>query len=214
MEKASAWRIKKASFHDIDYGANYILLHEAKQVGVQQLIYNSAFKAEEQPKLAYFRAHADFSEVLQATGNNYTILQPTALFSAFDDVVAMARKGQIGSLGSGDNKSNPFYEEDLAKLAVQCIGKPSSIVPVGGMRVYSRLELVQLACKAAGYTGAIRSLPFGVVHLLLPLLRPFSRNMYDKMAFLVAVPAEDCVAPAVGKMTLEEYFNLSPKLTA
>ncbi|MFD3000946.1 SDR family oxidoreductase [Pontibacter toksunensis] len=144
------------SFHDIDYSANFNLLQEAKQAGVQQFIYISAFRAEEHPELAYFKAHAGFSDELQKSGISYSILQPTALFSAFDEVVTMARKGQIGSLGAGDKKTNPIYEGDLAKLAVQHIDTPSAIVPVGGKHFYSRLELVQLACKVAGYTGAIR----------------------------------------------------------
>lgn len=204
----------KGIFHDIDFGANYNLLQEAKQAGVRQFIYISAFKAEEHPELVYFKAHADFSEELRKSGISFIILQPTALFSAFDEVVTMARKGQIGSLGSGDKKTNPVYERDLAKLAVQCIGKASATIPVGGNRIYTRLELVQLACKAAGYTGAIRSIPFSIINLVIPLLMPFSRNFYDKISFLVAVSAEDCLAPAVGELTLEEYLGLVPRQTA
>ncbi|WP_162054824.1 NAD(P)H-binding protein [Pontibacter pamirensis] len=204
----------RGSFHDIDFCANYSLLQEAKQAGVQQFIYISAFKAEQYPKLAYFKAHADFSEELRKSGISYRILQPTALFSAFDEVVAMARKGLIGSLGDGHYKTNPVFEGDLAKVAVQCIGQAAATIPIGGKSLYSRLELIQLACKAADYPGAIRSVPLGVVNTMLPMLRLFSRNLFDKVAFLVAVSSEDCVAPFVGEYTLEEYFGLATEKSA
>ena len=202
----------KASFHDIDFSANYNLLQEAKfSAGVKQFIYTSAFGAANHPSLAYFKAHADFAEALKASGLAYTILEPTALYSAFDEVVSMARKGQIGNLGAGDKLTNPIYEGDLAEVAIQSIGKPSQVIPVGGQQVYSRLELVQLACKVAGYKGKIPSVPFGVVKAMLPLVKLYSRNMYDKLAFLVAVSEIDCVAPKRGTHTLEAYFNLTAK---
>ncbi|RDV16668.1 SDR family NAD(P)-dependent oxidoreductase [Pontibacter diazotrophicus] len=204
----------QGSFQDIDFGANYNLLQEAKQAGVQQFVYISAFKAEQYPELAYFKAHADFSDELRKSGISYSILQPTALFSAFDEVVEMARKGMIGSLGDGHYKTNPVFEGDLAKVAVQCIGQAAATIPIGGKKLYSRLELIQLACKAADYSGAIRSVPLGVVNPMLPLLRPFSRNLYDKLAFLVAVSSEDCIAPLVGEYTLEEYFGLATEKIA
>jgi uncharacterized protein YbjT (DUF2867 family) len=201
----------KGSFRDIDYAANLNLLQEAKKAGVRQFVYISAFAAEEHPELAYFKAHADFSEALKNSGISYTILQPTALFSAFDEVVAMARKGRIGCLGAGDKKTNPVYEGDVASVAVQSIGHKPEIIPLGGSRFYSRLALIELACKAAGYTGAIPKVPFGLVKTLLPLLKYMDRNLYDKVAFMAAVSAADCLAPPVGKLTLEEYFGLVPE---
>ena len=126
-------------------------------------------------------------------------------------MVMMARKGEIGSLGTGDKKTNPIYEGDLAKVAVQSVGQPSSVQPIGGRRIYTHLDLVQLACKAAGYSGSIRSVPFGLVNLMLPLLKLLSRNLYDKVAFLVTILAEDCIAPQIGDLALEEYFGLSSR---
>lgn len=204
----------KTGFHDVDFTANYNLLQEAKRAGVKQFIYTSAFGAADHPNLAYFKAHADFTEALKASGLAYTILEPTALFSAFDVVVSMARKGQIGNLGAGDKLTNPIYEGDLAEVAVQSIGRPSQVIPVGGQKVYSRLELVQLACRAAGHTGKIPSVPFGVVKAMLPLVKLYSRNMHDKLAFLVAVSEIDCIAPKIGTHTLEAYFNLTAREAA
>ncbi|GAB3538431.1 hypothetical protein GCM10027443_33350 [Pontibacter brevis] len=105
----------RSSFYDIDYGANFNLLLEAKKAGVQQFFYISAFKAEEHPELAYFKAHADFSEALMKSGISYSILQPTALFSAFDEVVALARKGMMALWETAIIKQTCFMKETLPK---------------------------------------------------------------------------------------------------
>lgn len=204
----------KAGFFDIDFKANSNLLQEAQRAGAYQFIYTSAFSATQNPHLAYFKAHADFAEALKASGLRYTILEPTALFSALDEVVSMARKGQVGSLGAGDKLTNPIYEGDLAQVAVQHIGQHSQVIPLGGHKVYTRLELIRIACQAAGHKGKIPSVPFGVVKAMLPLVKLFSRNLFDKLAFLVAVSEVDCVAPKVGTHTLEGYFNLPQPQTA
>ncbi|GAB3196518.1 uncharacterized protein YbjT (DUF2867 family) [Pontibacter aydingkolensis] len=120
----------------------------------------------------------------------------------------MARKGQIGSLGVGDKLTNPIYKGDLAQVAVQSIGQPSEIIPLGGQKMYSRLELIRIACQAAGHKGKIPLVPFGVVKSMLPLVKLFNRNMFDKIAFLVAVSEVACVAPKVGSHMLKAYFSL------
>ena len=201
------------SFQDIDYRANLNLLQEAQKCGVKQFIYVSAFGAEQFANLAYFKAHADFEEELRNCGISYTVLQPVALFSAFEDVVSMARKGRIGSLGKGDKKTNPIYEGDVAKVAVSCIGQPSQTLPLGGRTTYTRLELMKIACEAAGYCGKIPEIPFDFVEPLLPFVRMLSRSLYDKIALMVAVSKVDCIAPPAGELSMEEYFELDAALS-
>lgn len=202
------------SFQEIDYKANLNLLHEASNASVQQFVYVSAFGARQYPGLAYFKAHADFEKSLCSSGLNFTILQPVALFSAFEELVAMARKGKVASLGNGTKKTNPIFEGDVAKVAVSAIGQPDQVIPLGGKRFYTRRELVQIACEAAGYTGKIMEVPFKFIDSLLPLARLLSRSLYDKLALMVAVSKADCIAPALGELSLEEYFELETQLSA
>ncbi|WP_018477749.1 SDR family oxidoreductase [Pontibacter roseus] len=201
------------SFQEVDYQANLNLLQEAKQAGASQFIYISAFGAEEHRHLAYFKAHADFSDALKASGITYSILQPTALFSIFEEIMAFARRGRVAALGAGDKRTNPIFEGDVAKAVVSSIGQPNQVIPLGGKRTYTRLELVQIACEAARYVGRIPKLPFHFVEPLLPMVKVVSRSLYDKLAFMLAVTKEDCIAPAFGELTLEEYFELEPQLS-
>ncbi|WP_299700073.1 SDR family oxidoreductase [uncultured Pontibacter sp.] len=201
------------SFHDIDYKANLNLLGEAKQAGVKQFIYISTFGVDKFPGLAYFKAHADFEKALKQSGLSYTILQPVALFSAFEEMMNLARRGRFGQLDIGEKLVNPVYDGDVAKIAVDHIGQPSQTIPIGGPCTYTRQELTQMVCEAAGYTGRLPEIPFEYVDSLLPFVRLLSRGLYDKLAFMVAVSKVDCVAPAVGQHSLETYFELETTLS-
>ncbi|MBD1396340.1 SDR family oxidoreductase [Pontibacter sp. JH31] len=200
------------SFLDIDYKANLNLLGEAQKAGVSQFIYISVYGADRYASLAYFKAHNDFENALRSSGISYTILQPVALFSALDELVYMARKGRVGFFGKGDKTVNPIYEGDVAKVAVSCIGQANQTLPLGGKLTYSRRELIHIACEAVGYSGRISEIPFELVEPLLPFVRLMSRSLYDKIAYMLAVSKDDCIAPAVGDHSLEEYFELESAL--
>ncbi|MCX2739148.1 SDR family oxidoreductase [Pontibacter anaerobius] len=203
----------RSSFHEIDFQANYNLLQEAKTAGVQQFIYISAFTAEQHPALAYFKAHANFSEALKHSGINYIIIQPTALFSAFNEMAAMARKGKLGVIGGGDKSTNPVFEGDVAKVILESIGSRNQVIPLGGKKVYTRLEIANLVAKAVNYRGKTMHAPKAIVLILLPLLKLFNRNLYHKLAFLTEVSTRDCVAPQIGAHSLEAYFKLPEEQT-
>ena len=196
----------RASYHDINYTANCRLLEEAKRSGVKKFIYVSAFKAEQLTHLAYFRAHHEFSEVLRSSGIDYAIIQPTAFFSAFDDVLVQAHKGRLACPGRGECRTNPIHQDDLATLCVDAIANSRTLIPVGGPGVYTRYALLELASRAAGRPRRIPRIPLELVNIFLPITRIFNRNMYDTLAFYMAVSSTDILAPQAGGRTLEEYF--------
>lgn len=195
------------SFQEIDYQANYNLLQEAKAAGVAQFMYISAFTAEEHPDLAYFKAHADFSEALIQSGLNYAVLQPTALFSVFKEMKVMAQKKMLGVIGKGDKQTNPVSERDVAITAVANIGSNSVVVAIGGQHVYTRHELARLVAHAAGYGGKVMHVPEVLVKAFLPLVRPINKNLFDKLAFMAEVSTRHCVAPRLGNDSLEAYLQ-------
>ncbi|TXK36961.1 NAD(P)H-binding protein [Pontibacter qinzhouensis] len=202
----------KATFRDVDFLANLNLLAEAEKAGVQQFLYISAFAAAHYPHLAYFKAHADFAEVLKQSPINHTILEPTALFSAFKEKTALASKGLIGHIGKGDKRINPVYEGEVACASVAAIGQPPQVIAIGGRRIYTRSGLIRLSCKLAGHKGLVPKIPYFVLMLVMPVIKLLQRNLYDKMAFFVEVNKEDFLAPPLGVLTLEEYFELEKQV--
>ncbi|WP_187264078.1 SDR family oxidoreductase [Pontibacter beigongshangensis] len=200
-----------ATFREIDFLANLNLLGEAEKSAVSQFIYISAFSASQYPHLAYFKAHADFSEALKQSPISKIILEPTALFAGFREQVELASRGLIGYVGGPDRRVNPVYEGEVAKAAVAAIGLPSQVIPIGGKRVYTRSRLIRLYCKTAGYKGLVPTIPSFLIKAAMPLLKLVQRNLYDKLSFYLALTKEDFLAPPLGVLTLEEYFELEPQ---
>lgn len=197
----------RQSFRQIDLEANSHILSEAVKSGVKKFIYVSAFSSEQYPHLEYFSVHHQFSEKLKASGLDYAIIKPPALFSAFLDLVDMAKKGMLVTMGAGDKLTNPIYEGDLAAICIQAIQQPNAVIEAGGKEVLSRHQINEIIQQAVNPTKKVRKIPLGLVTSGLPLLKPFSRNLYDKMAFFTAVMQHDTVAPALGETRLKDYIH-------
>lgn len=132
------------TFKQVDYDANKNILDEAIKTGIKKFIYISAFHSEKYLHLEYFKVHHDFSELLLKSGIDYSIIKPPAIFSAFIDMIEMAKKGQLVNIGEGDKKTNPIYEGDLAKITVDASNKQNSIIEAGGKTIYTRKQLNEI----------------------------------------------------------------------
>jgi uncharacterized protein YbjT (DUF2867 family) len=201
----------KPGFYDIDFKANNSILEEAKKSGVKKFVYVSALGAENYLHLNYFKVHHDFSEALIQSGINYSIIKPPAIFCAFIDVIAMAKKGQLMHIGAGDKKTNPIYEGDLAKVCVDSINHTNKIVEAGGKKVYTRKELNQIIQEAVKPGKKIGTMPLFMLKMGLPMLKLANKNTYDKFAFYTEVLLHDVIAPQIGEMKFEEYVKLKTK---
>lgn len=129
------------SFYEIDYLLNKVILAESLVAGIEKFIYISAFHSKKYKNIAYFEAHYRFEQILKVSGLNYSIVKPTALFSAFLDLVEMAKKGQLFNLGKGDKLTSPIFEGDLSSIIISCIKDDNNVVEVGGKTIYSRKKI-------------------------------------------------------------------------
>ncbi|AHM58738.1 NAD-dependent epimerase/dehydratase [Flammeovirgaceae bacterium 311] len=197
----------KQTFHEVDFMGNANVLQEAQASGVKKFIYVSAFHSERYLHLNYCKVHHDFAELLQRSGINYSIIKPPAVFSAFVDMIEMAKKGRLITIGAGDKKTNPIYEGDLAKVCVDSIKHPKAVIEVGGKMIYTRHELNELVQNAVNPKKKVRHIPPGLMITALPLIRLFDKNMYDKFSFFIEVTQQDTVAPQLGEMRFEDYIR-------
>ncbi|HVF81582.1 MAG TPA: SDR family oxidoreductase [Flavisolibacter sp.] len=197
----------KPSFTDIDFTANSYILEEAVRSGVKKFVYVSAFHAEKYPQLEYFKVHHDFSEKLKQSGIDYSIIKPPALFSAYLDVIEMAKKGWAINIGAGDKKTNPVHEGDVAKICLHSINQSNVVIEAGGKLIYTRKELNEIIQKEAAPNKKVKNVPASVVKFLLPVLRIFDKNMYAKVAFFLQVLQHDTIAPRVGESGFEAYIK-------
>lgn len=198
----------KPTFNEIDFDGNSAILEQALKSKVSKFVYVSAFQSEIYQHLNYFKVHHDFSEKLKASGIDYSIVKPPAIFCAFKDVIDMARKGKVMNIGSGDKKTNPIYEGDLARVVVGSIPLSNQEIEAGGKNVYTRRQLNEIIQQEVDPSKKIRNVPIGLVKLGLPVMRLFNKNSYDKFAFFTEVMQHDTIAPQVGEMKFEDYVKM------
>ncbi len=196
----------KASFYDVDFLANARILKEAIASGVKKFLYVSALHSERYTHLEYFKVHHDFSELLKQSGLDYSIIKPPSIFSAYLDVVDMARKGRLANLGKGDKRTNPIYEGDLAVICVNSINSTKCEIEAGGKEMFTRRQINELIQHHVNPTKKLPTIPMWVMEVMLPIIRIISKNLFDKFSFFVEVMQHDVVAPPVGQLTLKEYL--------
>ena len=198
----------RPSFKDIDLNANSHILDEAVKSGIKKFVYVSAFHAENYRHLEYFDTHHQFSQRLIQSGIDYSIIKPPALFSAFIDLIDMAKKGWLVTIGKGDKLTNPIFEGDLGKVCVEAISQTNAIIGAGGKEVLSRRQINEIIQAVVNPNKKVRTVPISLVTAFLPLIKLVSKNMYDKVAFFTEVMQEDTIAPKVGEMRLEDYVKM------
>lgn len=170
--------------------------------------------------MEYFRAHYRFEEKLKGSGIDYSIIRPPAIFSAFIDLLSMAQKGMLVTIGKGDKRTNPIYEGDLAKICVEALHQFNAIIEPGGKEILTRKDINLIIQRAVHPGKKVRHLPMGLVKAMLPLVKLTSKNTFDKMAFYIAVMEQDVIADLVGDTTLDQYlqkkmhYRSEEKLTA
>lgn len=198
----------KPSFRDVDLNANSHILDEAVKSHIKKFVYVSAFHAERYQHLEYFAVHHQFSERLKQAGIDYAIVKPPALFSAFIDLIDLAKAGRLITMGKGDKLTNPIYEGDLAAICVDAIYHQNAIIEAGGKEVLTRQQINEIIQQQVDPTKKVRHVPIGLIKAALPLMKVASKNLYDKMAFFTEVMQHDTIAPKLGEMKLEDYVKM------
>jgi hypothetical protein len=123
----------------------------------------------------------------------------------------MARKGRLVNMGTGDKKTNPIFEGDLAKICVDAIRQTNAEIEAGGENLYTRRQLNNIVLQAVAPGKKLRSVPMGMVKLMLPVMKLANRNLYDKLAFFTAMMEKDTIAPQVGPTRFEDYIAAKAK---
>ena len=196
------------TFRDVDYLANANILNEAIKADVKKFIYISAFHSENYLHLEYFKVHNDFAELLKKSVLDYSIIKPPAIFSAFIDMIKMAKKGQLVNIGVGDKKTNPIYEGDLAKIVVESINQKNATIEAGGKAIYTRKQLNEIVQNETDKNKTIRTVPLIFFKFILPVIKIFNKNTYHKFAFFIEVMQNDTIAPQIGELTFEKYVKI------
>lgn len=196
------------TYMDVDYLANLNILNEAKRSGVKKFIYVSALNADKLRHLKMCNAKEKFVTELQQSGMDYTIIRPNGFFSDMTEFLKMAKKGKAELFGDGNYKMNPIHGKDLAKVCVNAINSNDINIEVGGPKIYTHKEMVDLAFATFNKKVKVSYMPEWVRKSILWLARTFSSSKtYGPMEFFFTVLAMDMIAPTYGNHTLKDFFN-------
>ncbi len=196
------------SFQQIDFAGNRNLLAPAVSAGVRKFVYVSVLNPPGLAETAYVRAKDDFGALLERSGLAYQILRPTGFFSAFTDLIPMARKRGLPIFGSGAARTNPIDDEEVAAACVEGIESDERERAIGGPDVLTRKEILELVFAAIGRKPKYQRVPAVLVSVGAKATRLFNRRMGDLAEFYLAVSRVDAMAPAYGSRRLEDYFKL------
>lgn len=196
----------RRSFTAVDYQGNLNLLQAARRSGASKFGYVSLFGGRELRHTEYAAAHERFVDALRASGMAHTVIRPTGYFSFFAEILEMARQGRGLVIGSGEARTNPIHEADLAEVCVRATEEETAEIEVGGPEVYTRREIVELAFAALDRAPRVRSLPPGLFRGIASVAKPFNPRLAALLDFGVAVSQVDAVAPPHGSRSLRAYF--------
>jgi uncharacterized protein YbjT (DUF2867 family) len=213
-KSVSMFSNEKSSFTDIDYQGNKNILDKACKRNVKRFVYVSVFGSDKYKELELAKAHLKFTEEIKKSGLSYTIIHPVGIFTGLHDVLLMAKKGQVITVGNGYKKTNPIHQQDLAKVCVDNILNGKNHLEAGGPKIYTRNEIAEMACNAIGNAKNV-NIPEWLTDLGLPLVKVWDKNFYDKLAFFKEILTEDAIAPNYGSHVLEDYFQeIAPEILA
>ncbi|WP_437945768.1 NAD(P)H-binding protein [Sorangium sp. So ce296] len=198
---------ERRSYYDVDVVANTHLLEAAKRAGVKRFVYLSAHPGPGYAHTRYLAAHLQMEERIRASGLSFSFVRPTGIYSALNDMIAMARAG-VGTVpGDGLARTNPVHPADVAEALAEVLAGGPDVVPVGGPDVMTRDEVMRLAFDAVGKKGLIVHVPAGVLRSTSVLLEGIHPRLSDLLEFAAAVMTSDSVAPARGTRPLRAWFE-------
>lgn len=192
------------SFEEIDYGINKNLVEEAVSAGVPRFVYVSIKGADVATTYEMAKVHKMVEDLLKEKKISHTIIRPVGFFSGFNDWIAMGKRGVIPVPGSGENKTNPIHQEDLAQVVVDVLFSGPEVVEAGGPEIYTRSEIAHMISDKTN--GKVVNVPELLVEPGLIFLKIFDSNTQAKLDYFNYVSTNDMVAPQYGTRSLRDYI--------
>jgi uncharacterized protein YbjT (DUF2867 family) len=145
--------------------------------GVSHFVQISAIGADPDSPSAYGRTKAAGEKAVSDVFAQATILRPSILFGPedefFNQFASMARFTPVLPVVGADTRFQPVWVEDVAEAAARACtgGADPGIYELGGPRVATFRELMQLMLKVIRRRRAIANIPFPLARLQARLLQ-------------------------------------------
>ena len=141
---------------------------QAKLAGVERLIHISGLGADPGSDSPYVRARGIGESLVKEAFGGVTILRPSVIFGPDDAflnrLAGMARQTPVLPLfGTGGTRLQPVFVGNVAEACARVLADPSTqsrVYEIGGPRVYTYKELVQLVIEGIGRRAVMIPVPF------------------------------------------------------
>jgi NADH dehydrogenase len=166
----------------------------AATAGVQRLVHISGLGADPESDSPYARARGIGERLVTEAFPAATILRPSIIFALeggfLNRLAALARVLPVLPLfGAGETKLQPVFVGDVAEAVAKALAAPAAmgrLYELGGPRVYTYKELMQLVLARTGRKRLLMPVPYvawkALAASMAPLpSRPISRNQVELM---------------------------------
>lgn len=197
----------------IDYRANINLIDFAKAAGAQHVVYISVLGAERNYDDApIFRAKRAVEQYLEASGLNYTILQPSGFASSLLPLARRFREtGLYFAVGDPSHRISIVSTDDLARIAVDsvtCEAALNRTFKVGGPRILTRGDIPRIFGQVFNREPIVINPPLLAFDWVRSLVGIFDAKLERELGTLRALLADEFFCTAEEVKQLESDFNL------
>lgn len=164
----------RQNFDAVQAGGSATIAKLAADAGIKHFVQMSAIGADSLSRSFYARSKGEGEEAVRAAISTATILRPSIVFGQedafFNKFAAMANfSPALPLIGGGKTKFQPVYVDDVADAICEALVRRDAmgrIYELGGPRVYSFKELLQLMLEETGRKRILAPLPFELASLI------------------------------------------------
>ncbi|MEZ5892913.1 MAG: complex I NDUFA9 subunit family protein [Parvularculaceae bacterium] len=176
-------------FHALQAAGAANIARAAADAGVTTFVHMSAIGADAESESLYARSKGEGEKAVRAAVPAATILRPSVIFGQedqfFNKFATMAGFfPALPLIGGGATKFQPVYVDDVADAACEALSRPDAAAKtyeLGGPRVYTFRELMELMLSETGQRRLLLPVPFPLASLMglggeiagwLPFVKP------------------------------------------
>ena len=191
------------------------LIKAAEGAGVRRIVHISITNASADSPLPYFRGKGLLEETIKGSGMSYAILRPTAIFGSEDilinNIAWFLRRFPLFTIsGSGDQRIQPIFVEDVAELAVSSSQHNDNVVmDAVGPETFNFEEMVHLIADTVGSRAKLVHVKPGLSLFLSRLTGYLVRDVVLTRDELEGLSANLLVSegPPTGRTRLSDWLR-------
>jgi nucleoside-diphosphate-sugar epimerase len=196
-------RKPKQTFARVHVQGTHNVILMAQKADIPKFVYMSAIGSRPQSFSEYSRTKATAEQLVRDSGINFVIFRPSIVLGRDGEFVAqMKNLVNHGGLpvnmpfpfipvpGSGTNRFQPIFVDDLAECVSKCISDQTiekRIIEAGGSEQVRFNEIITAFAEAEGVKKPIFHVPVGLLNIVAPMVEmmpnpPFTRDQLKNIA--------------------------------